>query len=510
MKKRLLIIIPIVIAAVAFFFVYRYYNKEDKTTTLTVNEKRWVEKNKDQAYDFEVVNDYPLYGLNGEGVIFDFLDDFEKKIGVTFNRIPYLKSSEPTGEAFKIRILSNDEKLTKNDLFLFNDNYVAVGKEYRRINHIDDMKNIKFGVFEKDSEEIGFYLKSGTNLSYKTYNSIEDLYKGLDAGEINMIIVPNIMYLDYTIQKDKYHINYYFTEMKKQIVLTLSKDEKETVPKSDTVEKTDDTNRSEPEKGEQILKITLIEPNKSQPRKDFDIEALKELSESIKQFGLLQPILVRKKDDKYYEIIAGERRWRAAKLAGLKEVPVIIRDFTTEQVMEAALIENIQRKDLNPIEEALAFSNLINEYTLTQEELAAKVSKSRAQISNTMRLLKLNANVQQMLIADEISMGHARAILAINDEEIQMEVAKYVINNDLSVRETEKYIKDILEPRQTVQKPAALNPAGLLVYRDMEKKMSNCLGSKVGIKTRDGKKGRIEIEYSSQEELERLFDKLSI
>ena len=227
MKKRLLIIIPIVIAAVAFFFVYRYYNKEDKTTTLTVNEKRWVEKNKDQAYDFEVVNDYPLYGLNGEGVIFDFLDDFEKKIGVTFNRIPYLKSSEPTGEAFKIRILSNDEKLTKNDLFLFNDNYVAVGKEYRRINHIDDMKNIKFGVFEKDSEEIGFYLKSGTNLSYKTYNSIEDLYKGLDAGEINMIIVPNIMYLDYTIQKDKYHINYYFTEMKKQIVLTLSKDEKE-------------------------------------------------------------------------------------------------------------------------------------------------------------------------------------------------------------------------------------------------------------------------------------------
>ena len=269
-------------------------------------------------------------------------------------------------------------------------------------------------------------------------------------------------------------------------------------------------NRKGQTAGEQSLKITQIEPNKSQPRKDFDIEALKELSESIRQFGLLQPILVRKKDDKYYEIIAGERRWRAAKLAGLKEVPVIIRDFTTEQVMEAALIENIQRKDLNPIEEALAFSNLINEYTLTQEELAAKVSKSRAQISNTMRLLKLNANVQQMLIADEISMGHARAILAINDEEIQMEVAKYVINNDLSVRETEKYIKDILEPRQTVQKPAAVNPAGLLVYRDMEKKMSNCLGSKVGIKTRDGKKGRIEIEYSSQEELERLFDKLSI
>ncbi|MBR2678502.1 MAG: GGDEF domain-containing protein [Bacilli bacterium] len=227
MKKKLMIILPIIIAAVAFFFVYRYYNREDKTTTLTVNEKRWVEKNKDQAYDFEVVNDYPLYGANGEGVIFDFLKDFEDKIGVTFNKIPYLKTSEPSSEGFRIRILSNDTKLTKDDLFLFNDNYVAVGKEYQRINHIVDMKNIKFGVFEKDSEEIGFYLKSGTNLSYKTYASIEDLYKGLDAGEVNMIIVPNIMYLDYTIQKDKYHINYYFIELKKQIVLTLSKDNKE-------------------------------------------------------------------------------------------------------------------------------------------------------------------------------------------------------------------------------------------------------------------------------------------
>ena len=227
MKKKLIIGIPILIAAVTFFFVYRYYNKEDKTTTLTVNEKRWVEKNKDQAYDFEVINDYPLYGTNGEGVVFDFLDDFEKKIGVTFNKIPYLKSSEPTSESFRIRILGNEDKLTKDDLFLFNDNYVAVGKEYQRINHITDMKNIVFGVFENDSEEIGFYLKSGSNLSYKTYSNIEDLYKGLDAGDVNMIIVPNIMYLDYTIQKDKYHINYYFTEIKKQIVLTLSKNEKE-------------------------------------------------------------------------------------------------------------------------------------------------------------------------------------------------------------------------------------------------------------------------------------------
>ena len=224
MKKKLLIIIPIIIAAVAFFFVYRYYNKEDKTTTLTVNEKRWVEKNKDQTYDFEIVNDYPLYGTNGEGVLFDFLGDFEKKIGITFNKIPYLKTSAPTSKNLRIRILDNGQKLSKKDLFLFNDNYVVVGKEYQRINHIPDMKNIKFGVFVNDSEEVSFYLKGGTNLSYKTYESITDLYKGLDNNEVNMIIVPNIMYLDYTIQKDKYHINYYFTEIKKQVVLTLSDD----------------------------------------------------------------------------------------------------------------------------------------------------------------------------------------------------------------------------------------------------------------------------------------------
>ena len=226
MKKKLLIIIPLVIAAVTFFFVYRYYNKEDKTTTLTVNEKRWVQKNKDQTFDFEVVNDYPLYGTNGEGVIFDFINDFEKNIGITFNKIPYLKTSQATSNNLRIRILNNDQKLNKKDIFLFNDNYVAVGKEYQRINHITDMKNIKFGVFVEDSEEVSFYLKAGTNLSYKTYETITDLYKGLDSNEVNMIIVPNLMYLDHTIEKDKYHINYYFTEIKKQVVLTLSDDEK--------------------------------------------------------------------------------------------------------------------------------------------------------------------------------------------------------------------------------------------------------------------------------------------
>ena len=227
MKKKLIIIIPVLIAAIAFFFVYRYYNKEDKTTTLTVTEKKWVEENKDQAYDFEVVNDYPLYGINGEGVIFDFIKDFEDKIGIEFNKIPYLKTSIPTTNSFRISILGNDEKLTKNDLFLFNDNYVAVGKTHQRINHINDMKNITFGVLKDDTEEVSFYLKSGTNLSYKSYDDVSKLYEALDNDEVNMVIVPNIMYLDRTIEKDKYSINYYFTEIKKQIVLTLSDDNKE-------------------------------------------------------------------------------------------------------------------------------------------------------------------------------------------------------------------------------------------------------------------------------------------
>ena len=222
MKKRLIIIIPLLIAAITFFFVYRYYNKEDKTTTLTVTEKRWVEENKDKSYDFEIINDYPLYGINGEGVIFDFIEDFETKVGIEFNKIPYLKTSKPTTTSYRISILDNEEKLSKNDLFLFNDNYVAVGKVYQRINHIDEMQNIVFGVLQTDIEEVSFYLKSGTNLSYKAYDTITDLYKALDNDEVNMIVVPNIMYLDYTIEKNKYSINYYFTEMKKQIVLTLS------------------------------------------------------------------------------------------------------------------------------------------------------------------------------------------------------------------------------------------------------------------------------------------------
>lgn len=227
MKKKLLIILPVLIALIAFIFVYRYYNKEDSTTTLTVSEKRWVEDNNEKEYDFEVVNDYPLYGLNGEGVIFDFLNDFEKNIGITFNKISYLKSANPNSNSYRIRILDNDEKISKKDLFLFNDNYVAVGKEYRRLNHITDMKNIKFGILKEDKDEVSYYLKSGSNLSYESYDDITKLYNALDQGTVNMIIVPNIMYLNYTIQNNKYFINYYFTELKKQIVLTLSNDNNE-------------------------------------------------------------------------------------------------------------------------------------------------------------------------------------------------------------------------------------------------------------------------------------------
>ena len=227
MKKKLIFIIPILIAIVAFIVVYRYYYKEDKTTTLTVKEKQWVQENIDKTYDFEVVNDYPLYGLNGEGVIFNFIDDFEENIGLEFNKIPYLKTSKTTTNSFRIRILDNDEELGKKDLLLFKDSYVAVGKTYQRINNIKDFKNVTFGIFKEDSEDIRYYLKSGTNLSYKTYDKIEDLYKALDNSEVDMVIVPNIMYLNYTIDNDKYSINYFFTEMQKKVVLTLSKNNEE-------------------------------------------------------------------------------------------------------------------------------------------------------------------------------------------------------------------------------------------------------------------------------------------
>lgn len=257
-----------------------------------------------------------------------------------------------------------------------------------------------------------------------------------------------------------------------------------------------------PVPGDTMMKISDIEPNREQPRKNFDKEALQELADSIKQFGIIQPIVVQKKDD-YYEIIAGERRWRAAKLAKLKEVPVIIKEYSNREVMEIALIENIQRKDLNPIEEALAYKSLIDEYSLKQEELANRVSKSRTAIANSMRLLKLTDSVQNMLINDEISMGHARALLTLEQEDLQIEAAKTIVSKGLSVRDTEKLVKSILNPKQ-VKLP--IPSAEAAIYDAVANKLREKMGTKVSINHKKNGKGKIEIEYYSQEELERLLE----
>lgn len=257
-----------------------------------------------------------------------------------------------------------------------------------------------------------------------------------------------------------------------------------------------------PVPGDTMMKISDIEPNREQPRKNFDKEALQELADSIKQFGIIQPIVVQKKDD-YYEIIAGERRWRAAKLAKLKEVPVIIKEYSDREVMEIALIENIQRKDLNPIEEALAYKSLIDEYSLKQEELANRVSKSRTAIANSMRLLKLTDSVQNMLINDEISMGHARALLTLEQEDLQIEAAKTIVSKGLSVRDTEKLVKSILNPKQ-VKLP--IPSAEAAIYDAIANRLREKMGTKVSINHKKNGKGKIEIEYYSQEELERLLE----
>jgi len=260
------------------------------------------------------------------------------------------------------------------------------------------------------------------------------------------------------------------------------------------------------EKYEQMMDINRIEPNRDQPRKKFDQDALEELADSIANYGILQPILVQKKDD-YYAIIAGERRWRAAKLARCKEVPVIIKDYTDRERMEIALIENIQRENLNPIEEALAYQSLIEEYELKHEEIAERVSKSRSAITNSMRLLKLDKRVQELLIDEMISMGHARAILGVEDGDTQLKIAERIIEKSLSVRETEKIVKELGKPIFQTKKPQE-NPAVIAAYRESENKLEQILGTKVAIQRKDENKGRIEISYFSLEELERLLELL--
>lgn len=277
----------------------------------------------------------------------------------------------------------------------------------------------------------------------------------------------------------------------------------ETVAKqSEKKEKKEEEKNTESVSNETMVKITLIEPNRDQPRKEFDEDALLELADSIRQFGILQPLLVQKKQD-YYEIIAGERRWRAAKLAGLKEIPVLVKEYSDQEIVEISLIENIQRENLNPIEEAIAFKRLLEEFDLKQDEVAERVSKSRTAVTNSMRLLKLSDRVQQMIIDDMITTGHARALLAIDDEEQQYMLANKIFDEKLSVRETERLIKSLKNPKKNVKTKTVEHT---FIYENLEEKMKGIMGTKVNVNPKSNGKGKIEIEYYSEDELERIFD----
>lgn len=255
-----------------------------------------------------------------------------------------------------------------------------------------------------------------------------------------------------------------------------------------------------------MIDIQKVEPNREQPRKNFDEDSLLELSDSIRQFGILQPLLVQDKND-YYEIIAGERRWRAAKLADLKEVPVIVKKLTDQEIVEISLIENIQREDLNPIEEAIAYKRLLDEFHLKQDEVAERVSKSRTAVTNSMRLLKLTDQVQQMVIDDLLTTGHARALLGIEDKDKQYALAQKIFDEKLSVRETEKLVKKMQnEKKETPAKETPIDPKMDIIYQDLEEKMKDIMGTKVSIRRKDAKKGTIEIEYYSPEELDRIVE----
>lgn len=253
------------------------------------------------------------------------------------------------------------------------------------------------------------------------------------------------------------------------------------------------------------VKVSLIEPNSEQPRKDFNKEQLEELADSMKNYGVLQPLLVQKKGD-IYEIIAGERRWRAAKLAGLKEVPVVIREYSKQQKMEIALIENVQRSDLNPIEEAMAYQQLMEEFHMKQEEIAARVSKNRTTITNSMRLLKLDKRVQQMLIESKITSGHARALLAVEDRDMQVQLAEKIVQEGLNVRDVEKLVKALTKPKKEKKEKTREEESLAIIFQNLEDRMKTIMGTKVSINRKDKNKGRIEIEYYSPAELERIVE----
>ena len=261
-------------------------------------------------------------------------------------------------------------------------------------------------------------------------------------------------------------------------------------------------------KVEQTLNINRIEPNKNQPRKEFNEDALQELADSIKQFGVIEPLVVVKRKG-YYELIAGERRWRAARLAGLKEVPVVIKDYDDQQIVEIALIENIQREDLNPIEEAHAYERLIQEFNLTQDEVAERVSKSRTTVTNALRLLKLTEKVQQMLIDDMLSTGHVRALITITEPQLQYETAMYIFDKKLSVHETESYVKKLLNKKPKEKTSEKEDPELSFLYKAIENRLKESLGTKTTIKAKTKDSGKIEIEYYSQEDLERITQLLA-
>ncbi len=297
------------------------------------------------------------------------------------------------------------------------------------------------------------------------------------------------------------------TVQKKTLTESLNAEKKESKTKSATAGKKN-SDKENIETGVIMLRIGEVEPNRDQPRKVFNEDKLHELADSITQHGIIEPLIVVKRDD-YYEIVAGERRWRASMMAGLTEVPVVIKDYTKQQVVEVALIENLQREDLNPIEEAKAYQQLIEEYNLKQDEVADKVSKSRTTITNSIRLLKLDDVVQDMLVAECITSGHARALLALDDKSLQYEIANKILDEKLSVRETEKLIKQVKNGtygKKTVKKKVFDDQE---IYTSYEEKMKQSVGSKVTINRKDNSKGKIEIEYYSNDELDRIVSYLT-
>ena len=317
------------------------------------------------------------------------------------------------------------------------------------------------------------------------------------------------------------------TEKPEQVRQLPESDEKQEqeneTPKSRKTKGQDNKNRDAKEEPEEssdslknavIVRISEVEPNREQPRKKFDDDKLAELSESIKTYGLLQPILVQKRDG-YYEIIAGERRWRAALKAGLKEIPVIVRDYTEKEILELSLVENIQRENLNPIEEAIAYKRLMDEFGLGQEEVAQRVSKSRSAVANSLRLLKLEENVQKMVIDGEISMGHARALLSLEDPEKQLSTAKEIVDKKLSVRETEKKVKEILSSRDETdtKKPETKqqeeDPSIAIIYKQIEERLQQTLHTKVSIQRKRNGHGKLLIDFYNSDDLDKIIDKLT-